>query len=219
MFRPARLLVPIVITLALIPALSGCGSRSGCSKDTDCKGNRVCVDGSCVESSAGGAATPIQVKGLGPSSTPLTPQPPPQPPPPQSPPDTLAADGLPVDIPPPGSQPPTTAEWNAVPREIVVRGSSSLNCETKMLREWLRVSCHKSVRKGEPIEARHVRQSGQQVFQFVAPGVASIVTQVVRGKDYAAQFIWDKGGAHTGAELVVSWPSGAPRPQITLTEN
>src|SRR5687768_13823004 len=36
---------------------------------------------------------------------------------------------------------PTLDEWNAQTKEVTVRGSSKLNCETKMVREWLRVSC------------------------------------------------------------------------------
>ena len=222
----ARFALPIAGVLALAPVLSGCPNKPGCTKDTDCKGARVCVDGECVADSTP-ASAPTQVKGLLPTAgtatplTPISPTPPPTPAPaatPTSPPDTLAADGLPVEIPPPGSPVPTTAEWNAVQREIVVRGSTRLKCETKMLREWLRVDCHKNF-KGEPIEARHTERMGQQAFQFVGNHIASIVVQVIRGKRYGAQFIWDNNGAHTGAELIVSWTGGMPRPQITLTEN
>src|SRR5438094_905269 len=57
-------------------------------------------------------------------------------------PGAMGPDGLPAVIPPPGSTPPTVAEWNAVTKEVTIKGSSALGCETKMLREWLRVSCH-----------------------------------------------------------------------------
>jgi hypothetical protein len=196
--------------------LAGCGSRSsGCDKDTDCKGDRVCVKGACVTEAKKEPAAPAKQQGLAPAA-PL-----PQPaaaPVPTTPPGELAADGMPVEIPAPGSAPPSVAEWNAVTREITVRGSSRLNCETKMLREWLRVDCHKN-HKGEPADVVHTKQSGQQAFKFVGNGKASTVVQVVRGKEYRAQYSWDLGGAHTGAELVVNWTGGAPRPQITLTEN
>lgn len=43
-------------------ALAGCGKgpdgdAAGCTKDTDCKGDRVCVAGSCQEAPAGAATT------------------------------------------------------------------------------------------------------------------------------------------------------------------
>lgn len=220
--RSGLLTALLALLLAgLGPACSG--KKSGCEKDTDCKGDRVCQDGECVRQDDDKPAKrhradkPDKKAELAPATaTPaLTPAPPPTP---TSPPDTLAADGLPIDIPAPGSPPPSVAEWNAVTRQIVVRNSTKLNCETWMLREWLKVNCHKNF-KGEPIEARHVKQSGQQCFQYVGNGLASIVVQVVRGKQYQAQFIWDKGGSHTGAELTVSWLQGAPRPSITLVEN
>jgi hypothetical protein len=204
-----------VLALSCAPLLPACGSRAGCVKDTDCKGERVCVDGECVSQSAPKTATPTKEQRLVPATA--TPVPPPQATPAPVP-DQLSADGLPVEIPAPGSPPPSVAEWNAVPREIVVAGSTRLNCETKMLREWLKVNCRKNF-KGAPIEARHVKQMGQQAFQYVGNGLASIVVQVVRGKEYQAQFIWDRGGGHTGAELTVSWPQGNPRPAISLIEN
>ena len=122
-----------------------------------------------------------------------------------------------MTIPEPGSKVPTLDEWNAVTREITVRGSGALNCETKMLREWLRVSCRKNAEHGEPsgVEAFG---SGQQNFQFPAAGVpasgvTSVVVQVVRRKNFTAKFGWADGHLAT---LGVSWPHGAPDPTITL---
>jgi hypothetical protein len=198
--------------------IAGCGVRSGgCERDTDCKGDRVCVKGECITEAKKEPVEPAKQHGIAPATATPLPQPAAAPVP-TTPPDQLAADGLPVEIPTPGSTPPSVAEWNAVTREITVRGSSRLNCETKMLREWLRVDCHKN-HKGEPADVVHTKQSGQQAFKFVGNGKASIVVQVVRGKEYRAQYTWDLGGAHTGAELIVNWTGGMPRPQITLTEN
>ena len=50
----------------------------------------------------------------------------------------MAADGLPAEIPRPSSPRPTDAEWSAVPREIRTFGEAPLDCEAKMVREWLR---------------------------------------------------------------------------------
>jgi len=117
-------------------------------------------------------------------------------------------DGLPLEIPQPSSPPPTVAEWEAVPREITVRGSSALNCETKMVREWLRVSCRP--RGGFRATAlRQVESSGQQIFSGMFGDRASLVVQIVRGKNVVVDFDFNDGRT---MRLVANWPSGAPRP-------
>lgn len=123
-------------------------------------------------------------------------------------------DGLPVDIPRPSSTPPTLNEWNAVPWEITVTGSSALNCETKMVREWLRVSCRP---KGGlvPIEVKSGPQNGLQAYVFNdSLKIASLVVQVVQGKSYSATFTFQEGRERWNQPLVVSWPSNAARPRI-----
>lgn len=210
--------VPAALALSLV-ACSGGGSgggAQGCSKDTDCKGDRVCAAGQCVEQpSKDPAGGKIGGGNQGPNLQ--------QPAQNLTPPGNNAApggavayanDGLPAEIPPPGSQPPTVQEWNAVTREVTVRGSSKLNCETKMLREWLRASCHSSAAVGTPFMIDMAPPSGVQAFKFVGNGVASVVVQVVRGREFSANFIWDNGGAHQGAGLFVKWPSDTPRPQM-----
>ena len=129
----------------------------------------------------------------------------------------MKPNGLPVTIPAPGSKVPTIAEWNAVPREINVSGSGSNNCETKMLREWLRVSCRKHVDHGDPGQV-DTFSGGQQHFQFPAAGqpasgVVSVVVQVVKQKKFRAKFHW--ADTHE-ATLKVSWPGDAADPTITL---
>ncbi|MFO0592606.1 MAG: hypothetical protein U0441_33995 [Polyangiaceae bacterium] len=212
--------VPAVLALLLTAGCSGGGGSSGggaqgCSKDTDCKGDRVCAAGQCVEQPSKDPASikPGGNNNQGPNiQQPQNPTPPANIGPGGG--TAYANDGLPAEIPPPGSQPPTVQEWNAVPREVTVRGSSKLNCETKMLREWLRASCHTSAAVGTPFMIDMSPPSGVQAFKFVGSGVASVVVQVVRGREFSANFIWDNGGAHQGAELFVKWPSDNPRPQM-----
>ena len=38
--------------------------------------------------------------------------------------------------------------------------------------------------------------------------------QVVRGKDYEAEYVWREGGRSSSANLHVHWPSNEPRPSI-----
>jgi hypothetical protein len=125
-----------------------------------------------------------------------------------------AEDGLPAVIPPPGSSPPSVAEWNAVPKEITVRGSSAHGCETKMLREWLRVSCHQHSAGVLPSEVRTVRSGGQQAFVGKFGDATSAVIQVVHGREYEAEFEWQEAGETISANLFVHWPSDQPRPSL-----
>lgn len=130
----------------------------------------------------------------------------------QAAPGAMANDGLPVEIPESHSAVPTVAEWNAVPREITVNRSTPLNCETKMVREWLRVSCRdKNNTGGTPKSAEKVRGCTSETYLFSKPEqkIASVVMPVKRGNHCEIRFTWtDKTET-----LVVDWP-GSPRPTI-----
>ena len=130
-------------------------------------------------------------------------------------PNAMGPDGLPAVIPPPGSTPPTVAEWNAVTKEVTVKGSSALGCETKMLREWLRVSCNP---KGSltPTGVKTEHSGGQQAFVGMFGTKSSVVVQVVKGREYSAEYAWTDKGTSSKATLLVDWPSDHPRPAISL---
>jgi hypothetical protein len=188
----------------------------GCSKDNDCKGSRVCVSGQCVDPrpTTNTPATTV-------AQRPAQPQPAPQPQPIAQPqpadPYALGPDGLPVEIPPPGSKPPTPAEWGAVPREITVRHSTPLNCDTRMLREWLKVTCREKGGRAA-LSMEHISRSGQQAYLHnTPPQLVSVVVQVVRGKEYRARYTYQLGRDRGASDLIVSWPSGAPKPTIAFT--
>lgn len=106
---------------------------------------------------------------------------------------------------------PTTDEWNAVLKEVTVRGSSALNCETKMVREWLRVSCRgKNSTGGKPTAVSVTRGGGRgDDFTFTGDGVASLVVRFVEGVDLEASFTW----SDDKRLLRVHWPRGAPEPR------
>jgi hypothetical protein len=124
-------------------------------------------------------------------------------------------DGLPTDIPASHSAVPSVAEWNGVPREINVARSTPLNCETKMLREWLRVSCRpKSNTGGTPTNVVHKLGPTDETYYYSKGGVASLVTPITRGKHAESIFSWtDKTQT-----LVIDWPHGAPRPVIKFAD-
>ena len=107
-------------------------------------------------------------------------------------------------------KPPTVAEWNAQTKEVTVRGSSALNCETKMVRKWLRISCRgKNDTGGEPTTVEVVKGGGDgKTFSFASAGVTSLVLPFVEGVDVEAVFGW----SDKKMKLHVFWPRGAPEP-------
>lgn len=110
----------------------------------------------------------------------------------------------------PSSTVPTLDEWNRV-GEVTVKGSSALKCETKMIREWFRVSCRgKNDSGGTPTSVRILsgRQAG--AYEYEVGGVTSLVTPYFPGSHLEAVFSWsDKSN-----KLVLDWPKGAPKPPI-----
>jgi hypothetical protein len=112
----------------------------------------------------------------------------------------------------PGRSPmPTLDEWNTQRKEVTVKGSSALNCETKIVREYLRVSCRgKNDTGGTPTTVKVQRGGRGEALTFAAAGVTSLIVPFVEGVDFAADFSWtDK--SHT---FTMKWPRGAPRPTI-----
>ena len=124
--------------------------------------------------------------------------------------EQMAPDGLPEVIPPPGSNAPTVAEWDSVTREVSVKKSSQYHCETKMLREWLRVTCLPYDRWTLKNVVTHVSH-GYQAFTGMFGPKASLVVQVVRNKTYVGRFVWNDDSYR---DLTVSWEGGTPRPSI-----
>lgn len=108
------------------------------------------------------------------------------------------------------SKPPTLEEWNAQTREVTVTGSSALNCETKQVREWVRISRRGEPKPvGKPQSVKVVRGKTLETFEFSAPGtVASLVFPFEPGLDLEARFDWENGTRMFSSQ----WPRGAPEP-------
>ncbi|APR88092.1 hypothetical protein A7982_13441 [Minicystis rosea] len=128
----------------------------------------------------------------------------PAPPPPEPP----AAVAKPL---PPGRTPVPSLSEYAAAREVTVKGSSALKCETKMVREWLRVTCRDHDDKGgTPTTVQITRGGRGETIVYAAGGVTSVITPVLEGTDFEAKFSWtDK--SHP---LVVKWPRGTPKPIV-----
>lgn len=113
-------------------------------------------------------------------------------------------------LPPGRTKVPAIAEFAAA-REVTVKGSSALRCETKMVREWLRVTCRGTNDTGGTPTAVTVLGGGRgEAITYAAGGVTSVMVPVLEGTEFSAKFSWtDK--SHL---LVVKWPHGAPKPII-----
>ena len=109
---------------------------------------------------------------------------------------------------------PTLSEWSAV-GEVTVRNSGSLGCETKMVREWLRVSCHSAPNSDNAVTGvQAVRPTGDHEFSvYQAANIASIVMPVRDGANALVRFTWKKWGTR---DLTVSWPHGAPSASMSF---
>lgn len=112
------------------------------------------------------------------------------------------------------TKPPTVKEWNDA-RPLAVGHAPSLWCDTRQLREWIRVSCRAPEdATNQPTSLRVVQPPGRgQHYELVRSGVASLVLQPRRGASSAYSFEWSKWGART---LRVSFEAGADRPTVAF---
>jgi hypothetical protein len=105
---------------------------------------------------------------------------------------------------------PTLEEWDTQKKEVTVKGSSALSCETKIVREYLRVSCKgKNDTGGTPTAVRVIR-GGHEAQTFAAAGIASMVVPFVEGINLEAVFSW----TNKSHLLTVKWPKGSNRPVV-----
>jgi len=108
---------------------------------------------------------------------------------------------------------PTAGEWNAVKEEVVVKGSSALGCETKMVREWLRISCRgKNDHGGSPVGVSITKGGeGGNAMTFRDKGLVSLVMRFERGTSLEAMFFW----TDRSHKLHANWPAGqSAAPQV-----
>ena len=110
------------------------------------------------------------------------------------------------------SGPPTLEEWNTIKKEVTVKGSSALKCETKIVREYLRVSCRGKVPEGTPTGIKLIK-GGREALVFASGGIASLVLPYVEGTDFEAAFSWTQ----KSHKLSVKWPKGSKQPVIVGT--
>ncbi|MBL8915809.1 MAG: hypothetical protein JNM17_34240 [Archangium sp.] len=120
------------------------------------------------------------------------------------------------------SWPPSEDEWRRV-GECTVKGSSAAGCETKLVREWLRVVCrdHDDEFPAGPFgEGGYERLEGVQLLAgghgdariFRLEHGVALVIPVLKGDDSKARFVWSK----TLQQLNLKFPQDAAAPAMWL---
>ena len=99
-------------------------------------------------------------------------------------------------------------------------GSTALGCETKRVREWVRVRCAKpndaegtpvsvKLKKAEVIRGGEVLQERKNVKTSSEEGTTMLIARYVEGTNVEALFSWtDKEKL-----LVLWWPADKPEPR------
>lgn len=110
----------------------------------------------------------------------------------------------------PGHTPvPTLEEWGQV-NEVTVVNSSKLGCESKALREWVRISCrNKNDTGGTPTTVVVDKGGGKgDTFTLAQNNITSLVFPFAEGTDLEATFGW----SDKKSKFKSLWPAGAPKP-------
>lgn len=102
------------------------------------------------------------------------------------------------------SWPPTGDEWRRE-KECTVKGSTAAGCETKRVREWLRVRCLPG--EDDAVEFIEVLQGGHGDFRAWRDDSAALIIPVVEGDATKVRFLWSK----TEQELRLDFPKGGAR--------
>lgn len=97
--------------------------------------------------------------------------------------------------------------------EVTVRGSSAANCETKQIREWLRVQCTPTS-IDRPVDGEVTRDDGREAMVLVMPDEISVLVPVVEGREFTAKLVW----RDATRVLRVGWPAGAAHPTLAFDE-
>jgi len=95
--------------------------------------------------------------------------------------------------------------------EVIVSGSSEAVCETKQVREWLRILCVRT-ETARPVAVDIEQDDGHEALALVMPGQVSLVIPIVAGREFAAKLTW----TDRTRVLRVRWPHGAAKPVLAF---
>jgi hypothetical protein len=87
--------------------------------------------------------------------------------------------------------------------EVIVTGSSDASCETKQVREWLRIRCART-ELSRPRAIELTRDDGDEAMALVMPDEMTLVVPVVEGRQLDATLTWND----RIRVLHIAWPAG-----------
>jgi len=108
---------------------------------------------------------------------------------------------------------PVPAIWQQAP-EVIVRGSTAAGCETKQVREWLRVLCTRRPGAAPPRTIVIDRDDGGDAMTLTMPHGVSLLVPVIPGRELAATITWPD----RTRVLRVAWPAGAAAPTMAFDD-
>ncbi|HLM73489.1 MAG TPA: hypothetical protein VK459_12375 [Polyangiaceae bacterium] len=100
---------------------------------------------------------------------------------------------------------PSAADWKTA-REVGVKGSSALGCETKQINDWFRMVCRANDKAGKVTTGAAVRGlDTAKGYVVTGNGALILLTRFVKGTDTAIDITWER----TSAQLLLKWPETA----------
>lgn len=109
---------------------------------------------------------------------------------------------------------PTAEEWAAA-KEVGVKGSDALGCETKQIGDWFRVVCRSNSNTGKVTAATAIRGFDPKLGYLVTGnGALVLLTKYVKGTDLALDITWEK----TVGRLNLKWPDTLANPPVVRGE-
>ncbi len=103
---------------------------------------------------------------------------------------------------------PTAEQWEAA-KEVGVKGSDGVGCETKQIGEWFRVVCRSNNITGKVTATTPVRGVDPKVGYLVTGnGALVLLTKYVKGTDLAIDITWERANG----QLTLKWPENLAGP-------
>lgn len=102
---------------------------------------------------------------------------------------------------------PAVKDW-ATAKEVGVKGSSAVGCETRQSGDWFRMVCRQNPGTGKAVSGAPISGFDPKKGYVVSGnGATVIVTQYVKGSDIAIDLGWEK----TFGRLTLLWPKDMGR--------
>jgi hypothetical protein len=119
-----------------------------------------------------------------------------------------------IAAPPPTAIPSVASSRSPVPLpavfqrapEVIVTGSSEAACETKQVREWLRIECPITDTVA-PLDLKITRDDGGEAMALVERAELALLVPVVDGRELDATFTW----TNASRALHIRWQAGKPK--------